>query len=142
MEQKTTAEIFLPLIQRVEEPYRKLLAHTYVEGLSPDQIAQRYLLETEHVQEDLERAHKSMRRKIPDNSMLQLGDPEHYLQAIAAVLATGLASPSNMQRKLKVNYFRATRLLDQMEVDGFVGPRNGGKPRKVLISITTSTTQH
>lgn len=138
MEQKTASDIFLPLIRRVEEPYRKLLHETYVERLSAEQIAARYLLEVEHVQQDLMRAHNAMPRTLPAGSLLQAGDIEHYLQALDLVLNGGTASPSNLQRKLKVNYFRATRLLEEMAQYGFVGPRNGGLPRKVLVTLLTT----
>ena len=54
--------------------------------------------------------------------------------AIDVVVETGMASVSSLQRKLKLGYSRAARLVDQMEEIGVVGPFEGSKPRKVLIT--------
>lgn len=43
-----------------------------------------------------------------------------------------------MQRRLKLGYARAARLLDQLEEAGIVGPANGAKPRDILIPHNTS----
>ena len=50
------------------------------------------------------------------------------------VLETGMASVSMLQRRLKLGYSRAARLVDQMEERGIVGPFEGSKPRQLLIS--------
>lgn len=55
-------------------------------------------------------------------------------QAIAVVVEAGLASTSLLQRRLKVGYARAARLVDEMEEKGIVGPFEGSKPRKVLMT--------
>ena len=47
---------------------------------------------------------------------------------------TGMASVSMLQRRLKLGYSRAARLVDQMEEKGVVGPFEGSKPRQVLIT--------
>ena len=65
------------------------------------------------------------------------GDPEGDTlleQAIAVVVEAGLASTSLLQRRLKVGYARAARLVDEMEEKGIVGPFEGSKPRKVLLT--------
>ena len=54
--------------------------------------------------------------------------------AIEVVVETGMASVSMLQRRLKLGYSRAARLVDQMEEKGVVGPFEGSKPRQVLIS--------
>ena len=54
--------------------------------------------------------------------------------AVDVVLETGQASVSMLQRRLKLGYSRAARLVDQMEQRGIVGPFEGSKPRQLLIS--------
>ncbi len=55
-------------------------------------------------------------------------------EAIRVVVENGLASTSLLQRKLKLGYARAARIVDEMEARGVVGPYEGSKPRKVLIT--------
>ena len=54
--------------------------------------------------------------------------------AVDVVLETGQASVSMLQRRLKLGYSRAARLVDQMEERGIVGPFEGSKPRQLLIT--------
>ena len=55
-------------------------------------------------------------------------------QAVEMVIEAGQASTSMIQRRLRVGYARAGRLIDEMEKRGIVGPADGAKPRSVLIS--------
>ncbi len=75
---------------------------------------------------------------IEKSYLPQLGeeaeDEELLKEAIKIVVSSGKASTSLLQRKLKIGYARAARLLDLMEEKGIVGPQEGSKPRKVLIS--------
>ena len=54
-------------------------------------------------------------------------------EAADIVVSSGLGSTSNIQRRLKVGYSRAGRIMDQLEEKGVVGPPNGSKPRDVLV---------
>jgi DNA segregation ATPase FtsK/SpoIIIE, S-DNA-T family len=56
---------------------------------------------------------------------------EMYDQALAIVTETQQASISMIQRRLRVGYNRAARMIEQMERDGVVGPPDGAKPREV-----------
>ncbi len=57
---------------------------------------------------------------------------EKYQEAVELVLQTGQASISFVQRKLRVGYNRAARMIEAMEKQGIVGPSDGSKPREVL----------
>ncbi|MBI4343541.1 MAG: DNA translocase FtsK 4TM domain-containing protein [Candidatus Omnitrophica bacterium] len=59
---------------------------------------------------------------------------EMYEQAKELVLSTGQASTSLLQRRLRLGYGRAARILDLMEQEGLVGPPQGSRPREVLVS--------
>ncbi|HZR08255.1 MAG TPA: DNA translocase FtsK 4TM domain-containing protein [Myxococcales bacterium] len=61
------------------------------------------------------------------------GPDELYDQAIAALADMRFISISLLQRKLRVGYNRAARMIERMERDGIVGPADGAKPREVLI---------
>lgn len=67
-------------------------------------------------------------------------DDDLYEDARAAVLEAGKASASYLQRKLKVGYARAARLLDMLEEHGVVGPGDGAKPREVYGSKVEAET--
>ena len=56
------------------------------------------------------------------------------MEAIDVVMNCGQASTSMLQRRLKLGYSRAARIVDQMEERGIVGPFDGSKPRQILIS--------
>ncbi len=58
---------------------------------------------------------------------------ELFDEAVKMVLATGQASASWLQRKLKLGYARAARIIDQMEQEGILGPSEGSKPREILV---------
>lgn len=59
---------------------------------------------------------------------------EFFIKAIDVVTEAGQASVSLLQRRLGVGYARAGRLVDQLEANGIVGPHEGSKPRRVLMS--------
>ena len=61
-------------------------------------------------------------------------EDELLMDAIDVVVEGGQASVSMLQRRLKLGYSRAARIVDQMEERGIVGPFEGSKPRQILIS--------
>ena len=63
-------------------------------------------------------------------------DDEMYEKARQIVMEAGKASTSYIQRKLRVGYARAARLMDVLEERGVIGPADGAKPREVLGSGT------
>lgn len=60
------------------------------------------------------------------------GEDPLYDQALQIVIQAGKASASYIQRRLKIGYNRAARLVEEMEERGIVGPANGSKPREVI----------
>ncbi|MBR6484855.1 MAG: hypothetical protein IKT14_07515, partial [Clostridiales bacterium] len=57
-------------------------------------------------------------------------------QAVDVVIDAGNASVSILQRRLGIGYPRAARLIDELEKKHYIGPFEGSKPRKVLITKT------
>ena len=64
---------------------------------------------------------------------------ELYPEAYKLVVSSGKASASFLQRRLRVGYARAARLLDLLEERGVIGPGEGAKPREVLIKSDANT---
>jgi S-DNA-T family DNA segregation ATPase FtsK/SpoIIIE len=62
---------------------------------------------------------------------------ELYEKALELVLLMGQASASYLQRKLKLGYARAARIIDQMEHEGILGHSEGSKPREILVDAQT-----
>jgi DNA segregation ATPase FtsK/SpoIIIE, S-DNA-T family len=55
-----------------------------------------------------------------------------YQDAVRVVLEMGKASTSTLQRRLRLGYGRAARILDMMQREGIIGPPDGSRPREVL----------
>jgi S-DNA-T family DNA segregation ATPase FtsK/SpoIIIE len=70
------------------------------------------------------------REEQPENGEIELD--EKYDEAIEVVVKTGQASISMLQRKLRVGYNRAARMIEAMEIEGIVGPSDGVRPREVF----------
>ena len=79
-------------------------------------------------EEVLERQKKGVSRKSGFEK------DEFFDEAVKMVLETGQASVSMLQRRLRLGYTRAARLIDAMEEEGIVGSFRGSKPREILIS--------
>ena len=70
-----------------------------------------------------------------DPSLFSDGDDPLYEKALEIVMQQGKASASYIQRRLKIGYNRAARLVEQMEHQGVVGPAQGSKPRELLRGL-------
>jgi S-DNA-T family DNA segregation ATPase FtsK/SpoIIIE len=80
----------------------------------------------------LEEITKIAEEKSGADGIEYLDDPK-YDDAVRVVLSTGQASASYLQRRLKLGYSRAARLIEIMEANGVVGPSQGSKPREILL---------
>jgi len=56
-----------------------------------------------------------------------------YLDAVKLVLQEGMCSITLIQRRMRLGYARAARIVDMMEQEGIVGPADGSKPRDLLV---------
>ena len=70
----------------------------------------------------------------PEPTADELDGDEMLPAAVDVILETGQASVSMLQRRLKLGYARAARIVDEMEEKGIVGPFQGAKPRTILIT--------
>ncbi len=70
----------------------------------------------------------------PEPNADELDGDEMLPAAVDVILETGQASVSMLQRRLKLGYARAARIVDEMEEKGIVGPFQGSKPRSILIT--------
>jgi S-DNA-T family DNA segregation ATPase FtsK/SpoIIIE len=70
----------------------------------------------------------------PEPNSAEMDGDEMLPAAVDVILETGQASVSMLQRRLKLGYARAARIVDEMEEKGIVGPFQGSKPRSILIT--------
>lgn len=76
---------------------------------------------------------EEMFEKAESNSYPEQEDDELFERAVQTVLDSGQASASTLQRRFRIGYNRAARLIDRMEAEGIIGPLRGSKPRQLLI---------
>ncbi len=77
---------------------------------------------------------KASQSPEPAPNQQELDGDELLPAAVDVIMETGQASVSMLQRRLKLGYARAARIVDEMEEKGIVGPFQGGKPRALLIT--------
>ncbi|MDP3764231.1 MAG: DNA translocase FtsK [bacterium] len=77
--------------------------------------------------------HRPILTGVSFDKMDSSDEDELLLQAKEAIMQAGKASASLLQRRLRVGYARAARLLDILEAQGMIGPGEGAKPREVLV---------
>lgn len=83
----------------------------------------------DHIEEEIARAQTETEEAKPDESLDEL-----FPQAAEIAFQDGEISTSKVQRKLRVGYARAGRIIDELEEKGIISGPNGSKPRKLLIS--------
>jgi S-DNA-T family DNA segregation ATPase FtsK/SpoIIIE len=88
------------------------------------------------VQQQIDRAAREDDEEDEDGEDEDLGDDsELYAQALDVLKSTKRASTSMIQRRLRIGYNRAARIMDLMEEKGIVGPENGSSPREILVDL-------
>ena len=88
---------------------------------------------SEDILESIENSNKTDKELAEEDSVDDDTDPL-LMEAIDVVVETGQASTSFIQRRFKVGYARAGRIIDQMEERGIISGYQGSKPREVLMS--------
>jgi DNA segregation ATPase FtsK/SpoIIIE, S-DNA-T family len=87
------------------------------------------------VQQQIDRAARED-EESEDGEEGDLGDDEElYQQALDVLKSTRRASTSMLQRRLRIGYNRAARIMEIMEDKGIVGPENGSSPREILADL-------
>lgn len=89
---------------------------------------------SESIAEEIEKNAVEDKGKKDDNDAMGEDMDPMMPDAIKCIVDSGQASTSMLQRRLRLGYARAGRLIDQMEQMGIVGPHEGSKPRQVLIT--------
>ena len=93
------------------------------------------VLDVDDVEPDMSSTEAASDEK-PESNINEDGEEqdERFEDGVEAILEVGQASVSMLQRRLKLGYARAARIVDELEEKGIVGPFEGSKPRKVLIT--------
>jgi S-DNA-T family DNA segregation ATPase FtsK/SpoIIIE len=90
------------------------------------------------VQNHIDRAASEDEDEEADDEEGDLGDDEElYQQAMEVLKSSRRASTSMLQRRLRIGYNRAARIMEIMEEKGIVGPENGSSPREILVDLDT-----
>ena len=98
-------------------------------------------LKNEHTAEYSEEVIHEVEQNVPqpkskgsDSDISVNTDDDLTTQAISIIVETGNASTAFLQRKLKLGFPRAARIMDEIEEMGIIGPQEGSKPRKINIT--------
>ena len=103
-----------------------------------------FIKSTSDAQYDEEMIAEMERRAVAEKGSKKGGDEEEsggtldpmFEQAVECVIEAGQASTSLLQRRCKLGYARAARIMDQMEQEKIIGPYEGAKPRSVLLTLS------
>lgn len=87
-----------------------------------------------HVREQREPEYLFEQEELLKKAQITEDEDELFYEACEFIIEQGLASTSSLQRRFKIGYNRAARLMDMLESNGFITSANGSKPREVLIT--------
>lgn len=106
----------------------------FLKGETPAAQYDNSVMEEIERQASLAKQGKKNAASVADEEEEREEDDPLLYKALECVVDMGQASTSMLQRKLKLGYSRAARIMDQLEAHRFIGPSEGSKPRAVLIS--------
>ena len=84
---------------------------------------------------NLEKSPDEEKKELEGASKMDDDDPL-YNEIVEFAVRTGKISASLIQRKYRLGYNRAARIIDLLEERGIIGPQNGSKPREVIVKIS------
>ncbi|GHH97328.1 DNA translocase FtsK [Neobacillus kokaensis] len=87
-----------------------------------------------HVREQREPEYLFEQEELLKKAQVSEGEDELFFEVCEFIIDQGAASTSSLQRRFKIGYNRAARLMDMLEQNGYITSANGSKPREVLIS--------
>lgn len=87
-----------------------------------------------HVREQREPQYLFEQEELLKKAQISEDEDELFYDACEFIIEQGVASTSSLQRRFKIGYNRAARLMDMLETNGFITSANGSKPREVLIT--------
>lgn len=89
-----------------------------------------------HVRDQREPDYLFEQEELLKKAQVTEEEDELFYEACEFIIEQGLASTSSLQRRFKIGYNRAARLMDMLESNGFITSANGSKPREVLITVS------
>ncbi|WP_419180499.1 DNA translocase FtsK [Bacillus salipaludis] len=89
-----------------------------------------------HVREQQEPDYLFEQEELLKKAQVTEEEDELFYEACEFIIDHGTASTSSLQRRFKIGYNRAARLMDMLEANGFISSANGSKPREVLITTS------
>ncbi len=95
-----------------------------------------------HVREQREPDYFFEQEELLKKAQITEDEDELFYEACEFIIEQGLASTSSLQRRFKIGYNRAARLMDMLESNGFITSANGSKPREVLITESDLESMH
>ncbi len=107
---------------------------TYVKSNFSTTYDQEVMVEIEKKAAQTGNSKSSAAAAEPEPNADEMEGDEMLPAAVDVILETGQASVSMLQRRLKLGYARAARIVDEMEERGIVGPFMGSKPRTILVT--------
>jgi S-DNA-T family DNA segregation ATPase FtsK/SpoIIIE len=87
-----------------------------------------------HVREQREPEYLFHQEELLKKAQITENEDELFYEACEFIVDQGGASTSSLQRRFKIGYNRAARLMDMLESQGFISGANGSKPREVLLN--------